>query len=394
MGGGDSAFTYKILVFSMVIVLMLPVMLNIYAPNAAIDVDKEELFDGYERFTGQQASTKESIWVLTGIYTPYDGDSQYGYTEDGWLYSSRISSYTPSQIASTPSDYTVYRDTDGVYRYYTDSSDYNENTGTGHRGTFVWDADSGQYVKRDQLGELYTSVQFDREQQSSMFFTDNMKVIDEDNKHFYFDYTGYRYAFQPIADYHTKDADGEIIPVVATTTSLSLIWYSYYTYNGIAGQLILSGSDSGVAYLTSENILSAFNSTTSTARFNMTFNGVDMNVYIKIDPFYLSNGYTVKQCYDMGYWSVMVTSLSTDSDAYTGTDYSLNPANILQTVIDIMTFNYADYGIPAIWGALCTILFCLPLYAGLLTLCLDHAYLWVIMGILAAIQSLSVFNLL
>lgn len=375
-GGGDSSFTFKMLIFSMVVMFLLPTMITIYCPGQSVDVDRNELFDGYYEMTGQQASTKTSVWALTGIYTPVEEGKPYGQTDDGWLYSSRIQTYTPSQYQGTPENYQVYRDSNGVYRYSSNSDDYNATTGTGH-------------AKDD----LYTQVNFDIQQRSNIFFTETNKTVNDDGT-FYYQYTGYRMAFQPISNYTVLDSDGNRIPVIATTTSCSLIWYQWYTQTGVAGALVLSGNSGGTSYINGAQIVSAFNNLTSSATFKMVFNGgVVIDVHIRIDPYYLDT-HTVQECYDMGYWSIMITSESADADAYVGTDYSLNPIKILTTMIDLLTFNYQDYNLSAVMGAICSILFVLPLYAGLITLCLAHAELWILVGILAAIQSLNFFNIL
>lgn len=378
----------------LVISIMLPLGMSLLAPAAFNGSSADEVMEGYMEFTGQSKDTKVSVWPLTGIYTPftggsYDPDTQetvtYGYTEDGWLYGSSVNAYTPSQYTGDAQQYTVYKAEDGVFRYWTDSKDYNEEKGTGHKGHYDREGN-----ERDYLGDLYTDVSFDVLQKSDIFFIESSRQEDSAG-HFYYDYSGYRMAFQPISNYTAQDADGKEITVKATTTSLSLVWYQYYTQSGITGQLVLSGSNGGIAYLNAANILSAFNNNTNTAKFDMVFNGVTMNIYIKIDPMKTSSGYTVKQCYDMGYWSIMVTSMSVEASAYLGTDSATNPMKILETMIDILTFNLDDYNVSPWIATLCSIIYVLPLYAGLITLCLDNAYLWIMVGILAAIQALGSF---
>ena len=382
LGGGSASYASTTLIFGVTILVLLPMFLTVFVPAAYNGVDGDELMDGYERFTGQRADTKVSVWPLTGIYTPftgafYDDDVQqvitYGYTPDNWLYGTEIKYYPPSQYQGTSQQYTVYKADDGVFRYYEDSADYNATYGTGHKA-----------------GDLYTDVSFDRNYTSDIFFVESSKQTDAAG-HFKFDYTGYRMAFQPISGYNTVDQDGNVVPVVATTTSLSLIWYQIAGgyQSGVSGNLVLSGSSSGVAYLNASTILSAFNNNTSSASFNLVFNNVPMTIIIKIDPVMLSSGWDVKSCYDAGYWSIMVTSMSVDSSAYLGTDSSTNPMEILQTVWDLLTFNLSDYNISPVMQTLCYLLYIIPLYIGLISLCLEYAYLWIAVGLLAAIQALG-----
>ena len=405
--GGDSSFAYKTLIFALVIMIAMPIMINNFVPQQAIDIDQEELLEDYYSFTGiNKGYTKESVWVLTGVYTPYQGGS-YGHTDDGWLYGSRISSYSPDQYLSSPQEFSVYRDNNGIYRYKYDTADYNADEGIGHKGSFYKatqeDVDAGrasevgQDIKRKDPGDLYTSVVFDATKQSNIFFTasgkhgSNGEIYDAavSDKQFYYEYTGYRYAFQPVSDSWTSDGNGNKIQITATTTSLSLIWYSYYTQSGISGQLILSGNDSGVGYINGDQIVKAFDSTTSTARFNMTFNGgVQMGIYVKMDPEALQT-MTVKDAYDLGYWSVMVTSVSTDSDAYMGTDFSMNIFDIFKTMVKLLTFDYSSLNMSPMMGAICSFVIIIPLYAGLLALAINNWQMLVITGILALIETIA-----
>lgn len=406
-GGGDTAFTYKSLIFAMSIMILLPMAIAIFVPSNDMEL-QDEVLDGYYQMTGQDASTKVSIWPLSGVYRPYSGGA-YGYTDDGWLFGSELKMMSPDQYLNTNQQFTVYKDEEsGVFRYYIDSADYDPDTGTGHRGTYhIATTQSPNYdntkpVSKDnytvgdlvpygELGELYNAVVFDRTEKSSIFFMESQKH--EQDGFFYYDYDGLRMSFQPISNYTAVDADGNKKPVVATTTSLSLIWYQYYNVaSGISGNLVLSGSSSGLAYINAAQILSAFNSTNNTASFDMVFNGITMTIIFRLDPYYLSQGYTVEDVYNNGWWSILVTSLSADSSAYTGTDFSANPARILDTVIDVFTFDYTDYNISGWLGTVCSLVFMVCLYGALIAICLDHAYLWVIVGILAAVQTIATFS--
>lgn len=368
---GDSTFTFKALIVGMSILILMPMMVGIYAPGNLGNVDQNEVLQGYQQMTGQTASPSTSVWVLTGIYLPYSGGA-YLTTEDGWISSGEVQTYSPSQYVSTTEQYTVEKDANGVFRYRDNSADYNATTGTGHKA-----------------GELYSRVSFDINQKSNIFFSESGRT--EMDGYFYYQYDGYRMAFQPIASYTAMDQDGNKIPVVPTTTSLSLIWYQVPMQNGsgVSGNLVLSGSSSGVSYINSARLLQAFNSDTMSATFDMVFNGITMKVIIALDPLYMTNNYTAEECYNNGWWSIMVTSQSADSNAYTGTDYALNPLKLLQIMIDLFTFNYDDYNMSPWLGALCSVIFVMPLYAMLLTLCLANKELWILMGLLTAIQGIS-----
>ena len=395
-GGGDSKFAYVTFVFAMAILFTMPMMINAFVPQMSDGINQDDLMEDYYDFTGAaRGKTSESVWVLTGVYIPYEGGS-YGYTEDGWIYGSRVSYLKPSQYVDTNREFDVARDdNNGIYKYASNSADYQpDDTHTTIDGSTVTTNKATGHAK----GDLYTSVVFDKDYKSDIFFTKSLKynangqlVDNSDGREpFYYEYTGYRYAFQPTADMYTVDADGNKMEVTATTTSLSLIWYSYYRSDGLSGQLVISGNDSGVSYLTSDQIIRAFDSTTSTARFEMTFNGgVKMGIYIKIDAFELANNRTVEECYNLGYWSVMVTSISTSADSYTGTDFTLNVWNIFETMIKLLTFDYSSFNMSPLMGAICSFVIVIPLYASLIALALGSWQAMAMVGILGVVQSIA-----
>lgn len=398
MASGDSSFAFKTLIFAMVIMVSLPVMINLFVPQMALDVDEDQLLDDYYRYTGNSKSTKESVWVLTGIYTPYGTDSSgnntgmYGVTDDNWIYGSRVTYNRPTQYQDTPFDFDVTRDTKtGIYKYATNSADYSEPKETGTRpgtsGTVTTDEGTGH-----KAGDLYTYVTFDIAQKSDIFFNINMRHGQDgeykDDEPFYYEYTGYRYAFQPTSSQLGKNADGETVNITATTTSLSLIWYSYYRSDGLSGQLVISGSDSGVAVLSSDEIIKAFDSTTSTAKFAMTFNGgIQMTIYLQINPYYLAQNMTVEQCYNAGYWSVMVTSQTTDLSAYNGSDSKLDVWELFETLIDLLTFDYTDYKMSDMMGAICSFVIVIPLYAGLISLAMGSWKSMAVVGVAGLVEA-------
>lgn len=380
-GAGDSKFAFSMLIFALAMTLLLPIGISVFSPGTmAAPLNTDEQISGYYDFTGTSPS-REAVWSLTGIFTPFginelgqEDNTHYGYSEDGWLYGSSLSEYSPTQYENSDYSYSVVKGADGLFRYaYANDDSTITYPGGNHKS-----------------GDLYTDVSFDATKKSPIFFTQAMKQ--EQDGFFFYQYGGLRYSFQPTSSYRTLNADGDDIEVIPNTTSLSLIWYQYYTssQSGISGQLIISSQDFNVAYLTSAQIIQAFNSTTSTARFTLNFSGVPINLYLKIDPNALANGLSLQQCYDLGYWSVMVTSLSTDSSAYMQSDNALNPYNIFETIVDLLTFNYSDYGISEEMGIVCSLLIVVPFYAGLIAICIGGGIEMMIgVGILAAIQGIA-----
>lgn len=380
-GGSSEAFIQGSLIFGVVVLFMMPVMISTFI-SPDLDEDTERLASediinkfntAYTNFTSN-GSKKEQPWALTGIYTPYMG-GQYHYTPDGWLYGELVTEYTPTQYTDSPSEYTVVRGMNGV-----------ENTPENTTGV-IYTYATNNTMDGHKRGDAYTYVTMDVEQQSNIFFTDQLKR--QSGQGFYYEYTGYRYAFQPLESGYTSytDADGNqgVTKMNASTSSLSLIWYNFATQSGISGQLILSGSDYGVSYLTSADIISAFNSATNTARFEMSFNGVPMFVYIKIDPSKTYAGASVEQCYNEGYWSLMVSSLSTNPNDYYTAGFSFSPEKILDTAIALFTFNMDDYDLSPTMRIIASVVFNMVLLTMLLAIGLKNPHILVIAGIAALI---------
>lgn len=375
-GGGESSFGYRLILTASILLVALSTLITFCYPMAVADgtpTDYDQLENEYRNFTGSNP-TSESIWCLTGIFSSVGTDTSgnlyngYGYTDDGWIYGARVINYNPSQYASDPNRVNSYSATyDGtVFKYNADEIKYNKHSD----------------------GDLYASVVMDVNHKSDIFFSSNNVV--QSSEGFYYEFTGWRYVWQPLFEYHTKNADGDAINVVPNQTSLSLIWYDFYGNSGLSGNLIISGNAPGdVAYLSSAMIVSAFDSNTSTSKFTMTFNGVDMNIYIRLDASKLSAGLTVEDCYNYGYWSVMVSSMSVDTDSVISSDYEFNPYSIFQTMIDLLTFHMEDYGISGISATVCGMIVVIPLFVGIIVLGLNNYIVLIMAGIYSVISAIN-----
>lgn len=369
-GGGDSAFTYKLLLVAVAMTFLLPVFISTFHVVTEEEDPRtaellEEALEGYSNFTGNGPTmANESIWILNGIYRPYlGGGDNYLYTTDGWLAGEVLYNYSPSQYVGNEA-YSLSRSPE---KFYT----YNSATYDGH-----------------SAGDMYTSVTMDVTEKSNIFFTTAGKVSSGD--HFYYEYSGLRYSFVPLTSTYSYDADGNIIESNPSTSSLSLIWYDFVGNSGLSGNLIISaGDDRGVAYITAQDIIEAFDTTVNTAKFTLDFSGVPMNIYIRIDPAHTSLNQSIEYCYNMGYWSVMVTSPSVDVRDYTSADVSFNVYSVFDTAMDLLTFDLDDYDLTDMSKTIASIAFVLPLYLALIVVGLNHYPVLLVAGILAVIQGWS-----
>ena len=365
-GGGGEPFVMKWLVFGMVVSLMLPLFLTLTCVTVSDGNEYEDemaqLNSDYASLTGTTAATTtDNVWALSGIYSAYDGGTTYGYSEDGWLYGSRIVNYTPSQFSGSDSEtYTVEYNESGYYTYKT--------------------APTGDTSK--SVGDVYTMVAMDVSQKSTQFFTSSSKTVTDSG--YYYEYTGYRYAFSPLGDYTGVDSEGNTLNVTDRDT-LSLVWYQNKSnVSGIAGQLMLT-TDRGLAYITATEIVNAYDSNNFTATFKMDFNGVTMNILIRMNPTYLSLGETITDAYNNGHWSLMVSSPASATDYATSLN-GFDLSTLFTVVIKLLTFSMDDYGFDTTASTLCSLVFVIPLYLALVTIALDRVWMFAIVAILAVVN--------
>lgn len=381
MENSESGFAYKWIVLAIVVMIAASLMFSIYVPrHGAWEDEIRDIESTYYGNSGSYATPAQNIWTLTGIYTPYSGDS-YGY-DRGWIYGEEIVNNTPEQYtAASGEQFTVQKMDNGLYYYTSAPANRNDiKVATYSNGSWNYDG-----------ATIYSAVTMDVAHKSDIFFTTSSKV--EMDGHYYYAYTGYRYAFSSLEDYYTN-VNGETVKVSSDSSQLSLIWYQYNTLSGVSGQLSINDGDYSVSYLSASDIVAAYNEITFSSTFDMTFSGVKMHLLITLNPTMLAHGMTVADCYNAGYWSVMVYSDAILAGVGSST-YSFSLDNLMSTLIDLMTFNIAeDYKIDGYVGVLAGLFITMPLYAALFALALQNKWLWIVTVIIAAIQSINFFHIL
>lgn len=386
-GGGDTEFTYKKIVWALLIISILPLMINlVVSPADETDAWEQEynsISQQYYNSAGVPPSASMEVWALRGIYLPYSSDS-YGYTDDGWLHGAPVSYNSPSQYSGSPwssEEFTVAQADNGLWYYIDAPANRNDIVEAAHTG-YVIDSTDGATV--------YTAVTMDNAHKSDTFFTTSNRV--EVNGHYYYGYTGYRYSFSPLHSYQSTNGDGETLDVSSSSSSLSLIWYQYNALSGIAGQLAISGNDQGVAYLSSQDIVREYEGINFTATFDMVFSKMPMHLQIRLNPAAIAAGFSIEQCWDQGYWSVVVYG-DRDIEDYVGgvfggtSDFSLE--NMFEVFTDLFGFRLADhYDIDGWVGILASLVFSLAFYAVLVAIAVANPYMWAVIAIVGLLQGL------
>ena len=388
-GGGDTEFTYKKIVWALLIISILPLMINLMVnPVDTEDKWAEEyssITQQYYESAGVPPSASMEVWALRGIYTPYTS-GPYGYTDDGWLHGGVVTTNTPGQYdgqAWTSEQFSVAQADNGLW-YYTSAPSSRQDIVVAQ-----WDA-TNQKITSTEGATVYTAVTMDNAHKSDTFFTASDRV--QIGSHYYYGYTGYRYSFSPLHSYQSTNADGKTLDVSSTSSSLSLIWYQYNSLSGIAGQLSISGTDGGVSYLTSQDIVKRYEGVNFTATFDMQFAQMPMHLQIRLNPAAIAAGLNVQQCWDGGYWSVLVYG-DRDIEDYVGgvfggtSDFSLE--NMFEVFTDLFGFRLADhYDIDGWVGILASLVFSLAFYAVLLSIAVANPYMWGIIAIVGVLQGL------
>lgn len=385
-GSGGIEFEYKRIVWALIILIVLPLVIPLMAPATVTDGTEwdEEIADiesTYYRQSGTIATSEINVWALSGIYTPYTGDT-HGRTDDGWLYGERVVYDSPSQYNSTywgGEQFAIQRNPDNGLYYYIDapsnSPDIIPATNNGTDANPDWDYTNAT---------IYSSVTMDVAYKSSTFFTSNGKTTEGDS--YYYAYDGYRYAFSPLSSY-TTTKDGVTYQVDNRTSSMSLIWYQYVNLDGIAGQLTITGKDYGVSYLTADDIVRAYDSTNFSASFDMRFGNIPMHLLISLNPLAVASGLTISDIWNSGYWSVMVYSDQDATSALTSQTNDFSVERILDTVIMLFSFDIQEeYELDGWVATLASATFSMSFYAVLIALALNHAYLWALVAIVAIFQ--------
>lgn len=371
-GSGGVEFEYKHIIWAIVIIISLPILMPLcVSPADASDDWQEEVNDIEETYylnSGKRSNTEMNIWTLKGIYTPYNGTT-YGYTDDGWLYGELVTSTTPSQYSENAyfsgEKFTATRNSNGLYYYSSPPSNSPDIT----------------------TSTVYSAVTMDKAHKSDVFLTSTSKT--ETNGYYYYTYTGYRYAFGPLSDY-TITKDGTTYDVASSKTSCSLIWYEYQTLSGITGQLTISANDYGVSYLGASDIIQAYNSTNLSATFDMWFGNVPMHLLIRLNPYAIASGMSIADAWNGGLWSVMVYSDQDAASATVSQSWEFSPSQILDTVIALFSFDVAEeYNLDGWTATLASLTFSVAMYAALIAIALNHAYLWILVAAVAILQGMK-----
>lgn len=328
----------KIAIFSIAMSMMTTAMCVLLIPNAPdYDNDTISLYrTQLSEFSGGQL-VNDNPWVLSGVYTPFTPgtipDNQIpAHIEDdngqsiGWLFGDDVSNYQyigevahikldPSQKSNqlltigNPTDYTYQNGME----WWAGNNDLGfDLSGWGRDLIRFWGNEPGE-----DYGVVYVSGTANN-----------------------WNYTGYRYVFDPVLPFgsggSTKDG------------RLSVVWYQIPTDTGLSGALEIYGASKNesqvkLGSISASEIVSAFRSTAGYVQvFDFDFEGTHLNLTIQFDPTVYNNYSSLQAAWDAGAWSMSVSSASAGNffDVENSNSFNSTVGSMLDTFIDIYTFNY------------------------------------------------------
>ena len=339
-GGGERTLI-KIAIFCIAMSMLSTVLVTVYISGSS-DYDYDEISmyrSQLADFSGGQL-VNDNPWVLKGVYTPFtpgtiaDSDIPNHIENDngqsiGWLFGENITNYAyldqAVRIKLDPAQKSNQLLTVGSNIEYQYQNGKEIWAGGNEYGIDLsgWGRDImsffGQEAGED-YGIIYASGQANN-----------------------WNYTGYRYVFDPVLPFSsdTSTKDGR----------LSLVWYQIPNDTGLSGALEVYGADKSgnqikLGSISASEIIQAFRATTGYVQvFDFDFEGTHLNLTIQFDPTVYNSYNTLQAAWDAGAWSMSISSASAGNffDVDNSNAFNATAGSMLDTFIDIYTFQYPHF---------------------------------------------------
>lgn len=338
--GGEHVLI-KIAIFCIAMSMISTVLVTVYVSGSSdydydtISMYRSQLAD----FSGGQL-VNDNPWVLKGVYTPFvpgsvaDADIPDHIEDDngqsiGWLFGEKITTYPyldeVARIKLDPnqkSDQLLSVGNPTNYQYqngkeiWAGGNDYGiDLSGWGRAIIQFFGGTPG-----DDYGSIYATGQANN-----------------------WNYTGYRYVFDPVLPFGSEGSskDGR----------LSLVWYQIPNDTGLSGALEIYGADKSnnqirLGSISASEIIQAFRATTGYVQvFDFDFEGTHLNLTIQFDPTVYDTYNSLQAAWDAGAWSMAVSSASAGNffDVDNSNAFNATAGSMLDTFIDIYTFQYPHF---------------------------------------------------
>jgi hypothetical protein len=326
-GANSDSTLMKVAIFGICMSLICTAMFSVMLSTGG-DYDYDEI-DSYRddliAFSGE-SMINQTPWVLTHVYTPWtsDLDASTHTDADGWLYGSEITDYSylkksadiklsPNQKSAVPLTYTEERAT------YTVEDGYE-----------WWSYKSGSVV-----GWVLSPFTWVGEKAGLLD-----PVAYKDVTANAWNYTGYRYVFDPTLPFKSTSTDDAKTSTV--DGALSLVWYSYNGQEGLSGGLDVYGGEILLASYSAMDIIADYNDASGYATtYDFDFSGTHLVLSIRFDANALEDGTPLMQAWQDGDWSMAISSVSAGNffDLENSTAFTATAGSMIETFISIYTFS-------------------------------------------------------
>lgn len=375
-GGGDDRLQVGMAVFAIVISLVVSMLLPMVAP--AYDTDTgysyADIFTekaSLEAYTGE-SMTNMTPWKLTGVYTPWalGDDIAHVDPDTGWAYGESIN--YPG-IGETKG---IKLDPDYRSDSYFSQASYKDVEFTITQP--VWwmynlNGDGGLNL----IGQI-----------AEFFNIDTMETVTKYQDVNSWNFTGYRYEFDPMLKIDYTDPTGEDYQKTAQSDAkLSIVWYKGTMGTGLSGGLVLYSNKANglVSNLTIDDILANYNSSSDySSKYMFDFDGVKVYLNFRFDLDVLAMSEDLTQAFNEGRWTIAITALSMDNfmDISRSNSLSNSAANILDTYIKIYTLSFPNLGF--LWSMVLWLICVLPVQLTMLMFLSRFGIAGVTIGILGS----------
>ena len=339
---GDTKVLIKLAIFCIAMSMISTVLVTMYVAGSSdydydtIGMYRSQLAD----FSGGQL-VNDNPWVLKGVYTPFtpgtiaDSDIPNHIEDDngqsiGWLYGDKITDYPYlDEVARIKLD--PAQKSNQLLTYGLDAFEYQYQNGKEiWAGGNEWGVDLSGWGRDiikffggtpgDDYGVIYASGSANN-----------------------WNYTGYRYVFDPVLPFNNEGSskDGR----------LSIVWYQIPNDTGLSGALEIYGADKSnnqikLGSISASEIIQAFRATTGYVQvFDFDFDGTHLNLTIQFDPTVYNSYNSLQAAWDAGSWSMAISSASAGNffDVDNSNAFNATAGSMLDTFIDIFTFQYPHF---------------------------------------------------
>lgn len=330
MAGSDDATLIKVAVWGLAMSFFCTAGLTLlYSDTGNSDYSFDEINSYREdlsAFTGR-SMLSETPWVLQAVYTPWsveDGVSSDHIDDDNWLYGDKLDE---TQYFVNPDSGAIFRmDPDMKSSVPISVGSYAESYTEYYRDVSWWDG------KSQVISNLLYTLGYNHGEKTTYVTTWN--------------YTGARFVCDPTLPF-LDESNQEQTSV--RDGSLSLVWYSYNSQEGISGGLDVYGGDVLLASYSATDIINAYDSASGYAStYTFDFNGTKLKLNVRFDQEAIEGGMSLMQAWTEGMWSLAITSVSAGLflDVENSNSYSITMGSMIETFTDIFTFSMPNVSDP------------------------------------------------